>query len=148
MRPLVTLSVVLVVAAALAPAAWADGGPSPGVSFDPTGISDGRGFTYATTQAGNLSSLLVRDHAGRVVRKRTFDGLYGIPYVTFGGAMAGLSRDSRVLVVARVPAGGHVLSASSRLLVLDGSTFGRDRPSTYAATSPSTRFPPTPGHCS
>jgi hypothetical protein len=123
MRTLVTLAVVLVVAAALAPSARADGGPSPGASFDPTGITDRRGFTYATTQAGNLSSLVVRDRVGRVVKSRTFDGLYGIPYVTFGGAKAGLSRDGRRLVVARAATGGHVLARSSRLLVLDTATL-------------------------
>ncbi len=95
MRTLVTPAVVLFVAATLAPAARADGGPSPGVGFDGPGITDDRGSTYATTQAGNLSSLVVRDHAGRVIRSRTFDGLYGIPYVTFGGAKAGLSCDGR-----------------------------------------------------
>jgi hypothetical protein len=123
MRTLVTLSVVLFVAAALEPAARADGGPSPGPSFDPAGITDGRGVTYATTQAGNLSSLVVRNHSGRVVKTRVFDGLYGIPYVTFGGDKAGLSHDGRVLVVVRAPTGGHVLAPSSRFLVLDTSTL-------------------------
>lgn len=119
--PLVTLALALLLAA-LAPAARADGGPSPGISFDPRGITNSHGFTYATIEAGNLSYLVVR-HRGRMVAKRVFDGLYGVPYVTFASTKAGLSRDGRLLVVARAPEGGHVLSASSRLLVLDTATL-------------------------
>jgi hypothetical protein len=123
MRTLVTFAFVLVAAATLAPAARADGGPSPGASFDPTGITGARGFNYATTQAGNLSTLVVRDRTRRVVKTRAFDGLYGIPYVTFAGDKAGLSRDGRLLVVVRAATGGHVLAQSSRLLVLDTATL-------------------------
>lgn len=123
MRTSLTLAFVLVVAAVVAPAAHADGGPSPGVGFDPNGITDSRGVTYATIQAGNLSYIVVRNHSGRIARRRTFDGLYGIPYVTFAGAKAGLSRNGRLLVVARAPEGGHVLAAATQLLVLNAATL-------------------------
>jgi hypothetical protein len=119
---LTTLAVALLVAGTFAPAARADGGPAPGVSFGQTGITSGRGVTYATIAAGNLSYLVVR-HRGRTIERRVFDALYGIPYVTFAGTKAGLSRDGHLLVLARAPEGGHVLASSTRLLVLDTATL-------------------------
>jgi hypothetical protein len=123
MRRFVTLITVLIFSAFLAPAAHADGGPSPGVSFDPKGITGRSGLSYATPQSGSFSYLVVRDGSGLTVRTRTFDGLYGLPYVTFGGTKAGLSQNGRLLVLAKAPQGGHVLATSSRLLVLDTGTL-------------------------
>jgi hypothetical protein len=120
---LITLAATLLCAGAIVPAAHADGGPSPGVSFDARGISNRAGpLTYVSEAAGNLSNLLVRDRSERIVKTRTFDGLYGIPLVTYGGARGGLSRDGRTLVVARASLGGG-LAITSRFLVLDTSTL-------------------------
>jgi hypothetical protein len=118
------LTVALLVAGIFAPVARADGGPSPGVTFDARGISNRASpLTYVSEAAGNLSNLNIRDRSETVVRTRTFDGLYGIPLVTYGGDRGGLSRDGRTLVVARAPEGGAGLAAVSRFLVLDTRTL-------------------------
>jgi hypothetical protein len=120
---LITLAGALLCAGTLAPAGRADGGPSPGVTFDARGISNGASsLTYVTEAAGNLSTLVVRNQSERVFKKRTFQGLYGIPLVTYGGARGGLSRDGRTLVVAKASQGSG-LATTSRFLVLDTSTL-------------------------
>jgi hypothetical protein len=121
---LITLAVALLFAGTFAPAARADGGPSPGVTFDARGISNRASpLTYMSEAAGNLSNLNVRDRSENIVKTRTFEGLYGIPLVTYGGARGGLSRDGRTLVVARAPEGGAALAAVSRFLVLNTRTL-------------------------
>jgi hypothetical protein len=113
---------VPLLALVLAPVARADGGPSPGVSFDGKAIRDPTtGRTYATTLAGNGSVLTVRE-GGTVVRTRTFEPAYGIPLVTYGGAKGGLSRDGKTLVLGQAPT-GRTLAKESTLLVLDAATL-------------------------
>jgi hypothetical protein len=113
---------VPLLALVLAPVARADGGPSPGVSFDGKAIRDPTtGRTYATTLAGNGSVLTVRK-GGTVVRTRTFEPAYGIPLVTYGGAKGGLSRDGKTLVLGQAPT-GRTLAKESTLLVLDAATL-------------------------
>ncbi|HEY3208128.1 MAG TPA: hypothetical protein VGJ58_14335, partial [Gaiellaceae bacterium] len=107
----------------LAPVARADGGPSPGVSLDGTAIrAPATGRTYATTLAGNVSVLTVRDGVGSIVRTRTFEPAYGIPLVTYGGAKGGLSRDGKTLILGQAPT-GRTLAKESTLLVLDTATL-------------------------
>ena len=114
---------VPLLALVLAPVAHADGGPSPGVSFDGKAIRDaGTGRTYATTLAGNVGVLTARDGVGGIVRTRTFEPAYGIPLVTYGGAKGGLSRDGRTLILGQAPTGGR-LAKDSTLLVLDTATL-------------------------
>jgi hypothetical protein len=122
-KKLITLVATLLFAGVIGPAAGADGGPSPGVSFDAAGVSNRAGpVTYVSEAAGNLSNLFVRDRSENIVKTRTFEGLYGIPLVTYGGAKGGLSRDGRTLVVAKAPQGAG-LATASRFLVLDASTL-------------------------
>src|SRR6266436_8961537 len=117
--PLRVLALALLAAAVLSPSSRADGGPSPGISLGGKVIADSHGVTYAAQPAGNRSYLVVRNRAGRAVRTRTFDAVYGLPRVTFGNnTVGGLSRDGRTLVVAQPELGGG-LAAESRLLVLD-----------------------------
>jgi hypothetical protein len=93
------------------------------VSFDGKAIRDaGTGRTYATTLAGNVSVLTVRDGVGSIVRTRTFEPAYGIPLVTYGGAKGGLSRDGKTLILGQAPT-GRTLAKESALLVLDAATL-------------------------
>jgi hypothetical protein len=121
--PLRVLALAVLAAAVLSSSARADGGPSPGISLAGKGIADSHGMTYVTEPAGNLSYLVVRNTTGRAVRTRTFNGVYGLPRVTFGtNTVGGLSRDGRTLVLAQPELGGG-LAAASRLLVLDTKTL-------------------------
>jgi hypothetical protein len=123
MRTSTRLFVLAVMAAGtFAAPARGDGGASPGVNLGDKGIADSRGTTYATEPAGNLSTLVVRNRSGRIVKTRTFDAVFGIPRVTFGSALGGLSRDGRTLIVAQAQQGGGLVQAS-RLLVLDTRTL-------------------------
>jgi hypothetical protein len=113
---------VPLLALVLAPVARADGGPSPGVSFDGKAIRDPTtGRTYATTLAGNGSVLTVRE-GGSVVRTRTFEPAYGIP------ARHLRRRERRAfsrwedLVLGQAPT-GRTLAKESALLVLDAATL-------------------------
>jgi hypothetical protein len=121
--PLRVLALAVLAAAVLSPSARGDGGPSPGISLAGKGIADSHGMTYVTEPAGNLSYLVVRNPTGRAMRTRTFNGVYGLPRVTFGSnTVGGLSRDGRTLVLAQPELGGG-LAAASRLLVLDTKTL-------------------------
>lgn len=115
---------VPLLALVLVPFARADGGPSPGVSFDGKAIRDAAtGRTYATTLAGNVGVLTARERVGGIVRTRTFEPAYGIPLVTYGGAKGGLSRDGKTLILGQAPT-GRTLAHESTLLVLDAATLG------------------------
>jgi hypothetical protein len=117
------LTLVLLAAAIIVPAARGDGGPSPGVSLDRTGITDpARGLAYSTEVEGKVTSLLVRDQSGGIVRTRVLDRIYGVPFVTYNGTKGGLSRDGRTLVLAQSQQGAG-LAATSRLIVLDTRTL-------------------------
>lgn len=117
------LILVLLATAIVVPAARGDGGPSPGISLDRIGIADpARGLAYSTRVEGKVTSLLVRDQRGGIVRTRVLDGIYGVPFVTYNGTKGGLSRDGRTLVLAQSQQGGG-LAATSRLIVLDTRTL-------------------------
>jgi hypothetical protein len=117
------LTVVLLAAAIVVPAARGDGGPSPGISLDRTGIADpAHGLAYSTEVEGKVTSLLVRDQSGGIVRTRRLDRIYGVPFVTYNGTKGGLSRDRRTLVLAESQQGAG-LAATSRLIVLDTRTL-------------------------
>jgi hypothetical protein len=120
--PLRVLAVALLAAVVLAGPARGDGGPSPGITLAGEGIADSHGTSYVARPAGNHSYLVVRNRTGRVLRTRTFDCIYGLPRVTYGSDIGGLSRDGRTLVVAQ-PEVGAGLSAETRLLVLDTKTL-------------------------
>jgi hypothetical protein len=120
--PLRVLALALLAAAVLTGPARADGGPSPGITLAGEGIADSHGTRYVAQLAGNRSYLVVRNRTGRAQRTRTFDGIYGLPRVTYGNDIGGLSRDGRTLVVAQ-PEVGAGLATETRLLVLDTKTL-------------------------
>jgi len=120
--PLRVLALVMLPAAVLTPPARGDGGPSPGISLGGKGIADSHGTTYVSKPVRNHSYLVVRDSTGRTVRKRTFGVFYGLPRVTYGNTVGGLSRDGRTLVLAQPEQGGG-LAVETRLLVLDAKTL-------------------------
>ena len=125
-RMLVTL---FLATALLAPAARADGGPTPGVSVDGNGIADeATGLRYAAVPRRGITIVTARDRSKRVVRTRTIGGAWGIPFVTFDGTKGGLSPDGKTLVLARLPAPAAGLAVESSMLVLDtGSLRPRRR---------------------
>jgi hypothetical protein len=120
--PFRVLALAMLAAAVLTAPARGDGGPSPGISLGGNGIANSRGTTYVSEPAGNHSYLVVRDSTGRTLRKRKFDVFYGLPRVTFGNTVGGLSRDGRTLVLAQPEQGGG-LAVETRLLVLDTKTL-------------------------
>jgi len=98
-----TLALVLVLGAAWAAGAAADGGgPSPGPAIGGPGKVDPSGVERysAIPAAGGTLIEAVRIHDGTVVRWRYLHGVLGIPMVAFDGALGGLSRDGRLLVLA------------------------------------------------
>ncbi len=125
-RPLRALALALLAAAVFTAPALGDGGPSPGITVGGKGIADSHGTSYVAQLAGNRSYLVVRNHTGRAVRTRTFDAIYGLPRVTYGNDVGGLSKDGRTLVVAQPEVGGG-LAVETRLLVLDTKTLGARR---------------------
>lgn len=120
--PLRVLALVLLAAAVSTGPARGDGGPSPGITLAGEGIADSHGTSYVAQPAGNHSDLVVRNRTGRALRTRTFDAIYGLPRVTYGNDIGGLSRDGRTLVVAQPEVGGG-LATETRLLVLDTKTL-------------------------
>jgi hypothetical protein len=88
---------------ALTPAALADGGPSPGIVWGGEGVlADGGNVRYVAMPLHHdtfVGSLRTSD--GVLVRSTSFNGGWGIPYVTNGGDVGGLSADERTLVLAQ-----------------------------------------------
>jgi len=107
-----------------APAATADGGPSPGAITGWDGVlAAGAGFRYVALWAGPSTAVaVVRTHGGRVVRTGLVRGTYGIPLVAYDGTAGGLSADGKTLVLATFvgpPSAGSV----SRFAVLATRTL-------------------------
>jgi hypothetical protein len=100
MRRLLAGTVALV-AAAVATSAASGVGPSPGVELGGDGLLAANGAVrYVTvgTPAGTIAQA-IRTSDGRVLRFRALRGAHGIPYVTYTGAVGGLSRDGSFLVL-------------------------------------------------
>lgn len=119
MRRLVLLAVV---ALAAAPAAFADGGPDPGVMSGGDGVSAGA-LSYNTVFGTKTTSLNVW-RGGEVVRTATLRGGWGIPLVTWTQQTGGLSHDGRTLVLAQSNGQSYPLARASRFLVLDTLRLG------------------------
>jgi hypothetical protein len=104
MRRMLTL--ILIVSAAWAAGAAADGGgPSPGPSMGGPGKLDPSGaLRYVTVPVKDgtlLEAIRVRDAS--LYRWRYLHGLLGIPMVAFDGSLGGLSHDGSRLVLASFP---------------------------------------------
>jgi hypothetical protein len=112
--------VLLTILAAWAAAAHADGGgPSPGLDFGNGIVAPGGKLRYAAISDGRttvLESIVIG--TGRVHNFSYFEGLFGIPRVTFGGDTGGLSRDGENLVLATWSGVGP-----TRFLLLNAHTF-------------------------
>jgi hypothetical protein len=112
------LSVIILAALGLVPAAVAaGGGPSPGVMEGWKGITSPRTPLRFVTFADGSRTMLasVWKSGGRVVSWRPLQGYWGVPMVTGSGATGGLSRDGRMLVLADwVPPQNSPLRAVSR----------------------------------
>lgn len=95
------LRLALIPALVLAAAANASG-PSPGLLQGPAGITaPAQKYRFVTLHGSRATKLAAIDKAtGKVVRSRSLRGEWGIPYVTFSGAVDGLSRDGKTLVIA------------------------------------------------
>lgn len=119
-----TVVASVLVAAAFAATAHADGGPSPGVVQGWEGVlAPGGDVRYVAMPAGRQTVVAAVDtNGGRVPRFRPLRGAYGVPLVAFDGTTGGLSQDGRRLVLADAPPGGG-LRVVSRLVVLDTKTL-------------------------
>jgi hypothetical protein len=118
-RRLLTLTIAIGAAAALAvPAAGDGGGASPGVDLLAGGVLAPNGKTrYVAIPDGSrtvVAQILVRN--GFVLRTLTVPGHFGLPFVANDGTVGGLSFDGRVLVLA---AYGGPVWPSSRFAVVD-----------------------------
>ena len=96
-----TLRLTLVLALVLAASANA-AGPSPGLLQGPSGITTStQKYRFVALHRTRTTQLAAIDKTtGKVVRSRLLRGQWGIPYVTFDGAVDGLSRDGSMLVIA------------------------------------------------
>jgi hypothetical protein len=98
-----TLAVALILGAAWAAVAAADGGgPSPGPSWGQPGKLDPTGTVrYVTVDAGARATVLeaIRLRDGSVLRWTSLQGMLGIPMVAWNRSTGGLSRDGRNLVL-------------------------------------------------
>jgi hypothetical protein len=99
----IAVAIAVVVTAAIGTAAWA-AGIAPGTMTGGAGVADVRGgVNYVAVPSGRGTSVLaIRSRDGRVVRSRFLRASYGVPLVTFSGAVGGLSHDGRTLVLEGV----------------------------------------------
>ena len=101
-RRAATLAVALVLVAALAADAPADGLPVEGVDLSRAGIAAPEPTTprYVSLPAGpNTVVAAVSRDGGQVRRSRPLDGRFTIPAVAYDGSPGGLSADGRTLVL-------------------------------------------------
>jgi hypothetical protein len=112
---------IVLVAAAFAPVAHADGGPSPGVLDGWPGLAV-HGVHYVADSAGRSTLVEVTRRSGPTLRARTVRGSFGIPLVTWGGDVGGLSADGGTLALQQ-PSNGGGLARVSRFDVLDARSL-------------------------
>jgi hypothetical protein len=93
---------VAVLGLALTPVALADGGPSPGTVWGEGVLAAGGNVRYVALPTDNDTFIgTVRTSDGVIVHSTSYAGSWGIPYVTNGGDVGGLSADGRTLVLTR-----------------------------------------------
>jgi hypothetical protein len=135
----------LLAALVLAPAALADGGPSPGVDQGSYGVISANGAVRYVTLSAPASTTVeaIRTSDGHVLRWRTLEGGWGIPFVTYNGTTGGLARNGRALVLAESAFVGGLRDRST-FAVVDPKTFGYEKISlkgdfAFDALSPNAR---------
>ena len=119
------LRIALVAALVLAPAGLADGGPSPGVDQGGDGVVSSSGLVRYVALPGKDSTVLeaIGTRDGHVLRWRAIAGGFGIPFVTYNGTTAGISRNGRTLVLGE-SSFTMPLRTVSTFQVVDPATFG------------------------
>ena len=100
--------------------AAAAGGPSPGVVFGGTGVTDPGGqVRYVAVSNGTTSVVqAIAVRTGRVLHSTWLEGRLGIPLVAFDGRTEGLTPDGKTLAVASFIA-GPAPSLTSTFALLD-----------------------------
>jgi hypothetical protein len=113
------LCVLSLLALVIAPAALADGGPSPGVMTGWDGITaDSSAVRYVTFATANQTVVAaVQKDGGRIVKFGQVIGNWGIPVVSWDGSTSGLTRDRTTLVLGEMPT-SPMLRKQSTFLVL------------------------------
>jgi DNA-binding beta-propeller fold protein YncE len=114
------IAAITLVVLATAPAASADGLPTPGVVTPQGGLHGPNGERYVTTSRHGTTT--VRKFAATAeVRSRTLGGNFTIPAIALDGSPAGISADDTTLVLIKPRA--SFPQASTHLLVLDAATL-------------------------
>jgi len=117
-RTLLVPAVVLACAvwsAALASAA----GPSAGINQTTTGLTSGE-TRYVALPVGASTSVEVRSRqSGRLLRRMSLSGAWGIPYVSFDGKSEGLMRDGHTLLLAEPLFDGQNLRKTTAFTFVD-----------------------------
>jgi hypothetical protein len=98
-RSLVLIVVLLL--AALAPSAWADGGPSVRENAGLSGIPTPSGFRYVVVDTPETAVLVRLSPRGRIVAEKYLPGRFTIQGVAYDGTPTGLSADGKTLVLVR-----------------------------------------------
>jgi len=75
--------------------------------------------SYVTANDGASTSITARTGAGQVVKTGSVKGLWGIPRITLGGEVGGISHDGRRLVLAEATHPNQALRSTTQFLVLD-----------------------------
>lgn len=111
--------VVVIAALVLAPAALADGGPSPGATLGGDGVVSPDGQLRFVSVPAGFGAVVekIRTRDGRIDGFAPLASLYGIPTVAFDGSAGGLSRDGRTLVLAEAMGNVQLRTRSSFVLV-------------------------------
>jgi len=81
------------------------------------------GVRYATKRDGSTTRVEQLNN-GRVVRRLTLEGRWGLQLVTLGGTLTGLSPNGRVLALSDNVSGGVALRVRSRFAVVDTRAMG------------------------
>jgi hypothetical protein len=94
-------------------------GPSPGVSQGAEGLVRGN-VRYVTLPAGASTVVQAVDRSGgRVLRRMSLQGTWGIPLVAFDGTAEGLLADGRTLLLAQSLFKGQTLRKNTSFTLVD-----------------------------
>jgi hypothetical protein len=124
-RRLVRLATV-VLTLSVAPAAAAVGPSMPAIDGGAGVASPAENVSYSTVLDGTNTTLRVLSD-GELLRSATLPGMWGVPMVTFGSGLGGLSTNGRVLVLSDNIQPSGTLRSRSRFAVVDTKTLSVSR---------------------